>query len=136
MCYLHKERCMECICIETFSRSSEDFLRTNSWEGFRVLGDLVYICSLGASQEALGVKNLPANAADIRDEGSIPRSRRCPRGEQGSPLQCSCLKSLIDRGARRATVCRIAKHWTRRRRLSTHSSLPYSCRSSLPGEMS
>ena len=33
----------------------------------------------GASQVALAVKNPPANAGDIRNAGSIPRSRRSPR---------------------------------------------------------
>ena len=33
-----------------------------------------------ASQVALVVKNLPANAGDIRDEGSIPGSGRAPGG--------------------------------------------------------
>jgi len=35
---------------------------------------------------ALVVKNLPANAGDIRDAGSISRSGRSPRGEHGCPL--------------------------------------------------
>ena len=35
------------------------------------------------------VKNLPANAGDIRDIGSIPGSGRSPRGGNGNPLQYS-----------------------------------------------
>jgi len=35
---------------------------------------------VGASQVVLLVKNLPANAGNIRDTGSIPELRRCPRG--------------------------------------------------------
>ena len=35
---------------------------------------------------ALVVKNLTANAGDVRDEGSIPGSGRSPGG-QGNPLQ-------------------------------------------------
>ena len=38
------------------------------------------MCNYGASQVALVVKNLPANAEDIRDSGSIPGSGRSPRG--------------------------------------------------------
>ena len=34
---------------------------------------------LGASQEALVVKNLPVNAGDARDTGSIPGLGRSPR---------------------------------------------------------
>ena len=36
------------------------------------------------------VKNLPANAADVRDVGLIPGSGRSPRGGHGNPLQYSC----------------------------------------------
>ena len=50
-----------------------------------------------ASQVALVVKNLPANAGDVRDAGSIPGSRRFPRGWHGN-LQYSCLESPMDRG--------------------------------------
>ena len=35
------------------------------------------------------VKNLPANAGDIRDVGSIPGSGRSPGDGNGSPLQYS-----------------------------------------------
>ena len=37
------------------------------------------------------VKNLPANAGDIRDTGSIPGLGRSPGGGHGNPLQYSCL---------------------------------------------
>ena len=37
-------------------------------------------------------KDLPANAGDIRDTGSIPQSGRSPGGEHGNPLQSSCLE--------------------------------------------
>ena len=50
------------------------------------------------------VKNLPANAGDIRDSGSIPESGRSPEGGHGNPLQYSCLGNPMDRGAWRATV--------------------------------
>ena len=39
------------------------------------------------SQVALVVKNLPANAGDKRDVGSIARSERSPVGGHGNPLQ-------------------------------------------------
>ena len=50
------------------------------------------------------VKNLPANAGDARDAGSIPGSGSSPRGGSGNPLQYSRLENSIDRGAWRATV--------------------------------
>ena len=39
------------------------------------------------------VKNLPANARDPRDAGSIPRLGRSPGGGRGNPLQYSCLEN-------------------------------------------
>ena len=45
------------------------------------------------------VKNLPANAGDIRDLGLIPEWGRSPGGWQGNPLQYSCLENRMDRGA-------------------------------------
>ena len=44
----------------------------------------------GASQMTLVVKNLPANAGDIRDAGSIPGSGRSPGGGLDNSLQYSC----------------------------------------------
>jgi len=46
-----------------------------------------------ASQVVLLVKNLPANAGDIRDLGSIPGLGRSPGGGHGNPLQYSCLEN-------------------------------------------
>ena len=57
-----------------------------------------------ASWVALVVKNLPANAGDIRDTGLIPGLGRAPRGGHSDPLQYSCLENTMDRGAWRATV--------------------------------
>ena len=37
------------------------------------------------------VKNLPSNAGDVRDIGSIPGLGRSPGGGHGNPLQYSCL---------------------------------------------
>ena len=54
-------------------------------------------------------KNPPANAGDLRDPGSIPGSRRSPGGEQGNPLQYSCLENAMDRGAWQATVHRVTE---------------------------
>ena len=43
------------------------------------------------------VRNLPANARDIRGMGLIPTSGRSPGGRHGNPLQYSCLEYPIDR---------------------------------------
>ena len=48
---------------------------------------------------ALVVKNLPANAGDIKDVSSIPVSGRSPGEGSGNPLQYSCLENPMDRGA-------------------------------------
>ena len=45
------------------------------------------------------VKNLPANAEDARDVGLIPGSGRAPGERNGNPLQYSCLRNPMDRGA-------------------------------------
>ena len=58
------------------------------------------------------VKKPPANAGDLRDEGLIPGSGRCPGVGNGNPLQYSCLENPIDRGAWWATVHRVAKSRT------------------------
>ena len=71
-----------------------------------------------ASQVVLVVKNLPANAGDIRDVGLIPGSGRSPRGGHGSALQYPCLENPMDRGACRATVCRVSNSWTRLKQLN------------------
>ena len=46
------------------------------------------------------LKNLPANAGDARDTGSIPGSGGSPGVENGNSLQYSCLENSLDRGAR------------------------------------
>ena len=66
-----------------------------------------------ASQMVLVVKNLPANAEDVRDTGSIPGSVRSLGGGHGNPLQYSCLENPMDRGARQAIVHGVVKSWTR-----------------------
>ena len=44
------------------------------------------------------VKNLPANAGDVRDAGSIPGSGRFPGEGFGNPLQYSCLENPHGQG--------------------------------------
>jgi len=61
---------------------------------------------------ALVVKNLPANAGDVRDMGSILELGRSPGEGQGNPLQYSCLENPMDRGTWQATVHRVTQSWT------------------------
>ena len=53
---------------------------------------------------ALGVKKMLANAGNERDVGLTPGSGRSPGVGNGNPLQYSCLKNSMDRGAWWATV--------------------------------
>ena len=55
--------------------------------------------SLWAFQFALLVKRLSANAGDARDTDLIPGSGRSPGVGNGNPLQYSCLRNPMDRGA-------------------------------------
>ena len=55
------------------------------------------------------VKNLPADAGDIRDVGSVSGLGRSPGGGNGNPLQYSCLENLVDRGVWLATVRGVTK---------------------------
>ena len=55
------------------------------------------------------VKNLPANAGDVRDIVSILGLGRYPGEGNGSPLQYSCLENHVNRGDWWATVHRVAK---------------------------
>ena len=61
------------------------------------------------------VKNLPVNAGDTRDAGSIPGLGRSPGVGNGIPLQWhSCLKNSMDRRAWQATVYgvqRVGHNW-------------------------
>ena len=65
-----------------------------------------------AFQVVLEIKNLPANAADIRDAGSIPASGRSLEGGHGKPLQHSCLENPMDREAWWTSVHEVAKSQT------------------------
>ena len=50
------------------------------------------------------VKNLPANARDVRDSDLITGLGRSPGAGNGNPLQYSCLGNPMDRGAWWATA--------------------------------
>ena len=58
------------------------------------------------------VKNLPANAGDTRDLGSVAGLGRSPGEGNGNPLQYSCLENSKDKGDLQATVHGLAKSQT------------------------
>ena len=64
------------------------------------------------------VKNLPANAGNTGDTGSVPELGRSLGEGDSSPLQYSCLENSMDRGAWWATVCGVAQSQIQ---LSTHA---------------
>ena len=68
-----------------------------------VNGGFVFDFNYYVSQVALVIKNLPANAEDIRDTGLSPGSGRSPGEGNGNPLQYSCLLNSMDREAWQAT---------------------------------
>ena len=82
---------------------------------------------------ALVVKNLLANAGDVRDTGLVPESETSPGGRHGNPfqdsfffffpLQYSCLENPMDRGGWWAIVHVVAKSQTQLKRLSMQDSL-------------
>ena len=78
-----------------------------------VLYCIPIIFQFPASQVALVVKNLSANAGNIRDLALIPGSGRSPGEGNGNPLQCSGLENPMDRGAWRATVHGVTESQTR-----------------------
>ena len=92
--------------IYTFYSMLEDGRSTVLWQ-FQAdcRGTRPYIYTYPLSSQmlsvlALAVKNLPVNAGDARDSGSIPESGTSPGGGNGNPLQYSCPENSIDRGAR------------------------------------
>ena len=79
------------------------------------------------SQVAPVVKNLPANARDVRDMGSIPGLGRSPGGGHSNPLQYSYLENPMDRGAWQAIVHSVTKSQTWLKWLSMKTCDVMSC---------
>ena len=79
----------------------------------------------------LVIKNLPANAGDVRDTSLIPELERSPGAGHGKPLQHSCLENPKEGGAWWAIVHGVTE-WTRLKRLSTQApvaeTLNFQCR--------
>ena len=66
------------------------------------------------------VKNLPANAGDLRDTGSVPGLGSSPGEGNGNPFQYSYLENSTDSRAQGTVVHRVAKSQTQLKQLHTH----------------
>ena len=72
----------------------------------------------------LSAKELPANAGDLREVGSMPWSERSLGGGYGNPLQYSCLKNPIDKEIWWTAVHGVTNSWTQLNDLARkHASL-------------
>ena len=99
--------------IENLPQNKSPLADSFTGEFYQTFRDLVAILlKLWGFQEALVVKNLPANAGDLSDAGLIHGLGRSPGGGHGNPLQYSCLENPMDRGAWQATIHKAAKSWT------------------------
>ena len=74
-------------------------------------------------QVALMVKNLLPTQ---ETSGSIAALGRSPGGGHGNPLQYSCLRNAMYRGAWQAMAHSIARSWTRLKQLNTYILLIFS----------
>ena len=108
---------LSCVCTDINQHTSVNILNEadvpyseSGWGGW------VWAC-----QVALVVKNLLANAQDVRDADFIPGLGRFPGEGHGKPLQYSCLENPTDRGAWWATIHWVAKSQTGLKRLSTQA---------------
>ena len=63
----------------------------------------------GTSQGVLVVKNLPANAGEVRDTGLIPGSGRSPGGGHSNPSSILARRIHMDRGVWEAAGHRVAQ---------------------------
>ena len=66
-------------------------------------------------------KEPPANAGDVKDTGSIPKSGRSPREGHGNPLQCSCLENPMNRRTWWAAVNGVTESRTQLKWLGMHA---------------
>ena len=76
-------------------------------------------CKVGSPNHSVG-KESACNPGATGDMDLIPGAERSPGGENGNPLQYSCLENPMDRGSWRATVQRLTKSLTQ---LSKHARM-------------
>ena len=78
-------------------------------------------------------KELPANAGDIRDMGSVPGWGRSPGDGHGNPLQCSCLETpwTEELGGLQCLGSQVRQDWSNLACLHTHTHVSCSTGSSV-----
>ena len=82
-------------------QSPELYLNWMSYHGEKegvILIDIGHLGPIAGMRVFPGDSRWPANAGDITDPGSIPGLGRSPGGHS-NPLQYSCLKNPVERGA-------------------------------------
>ena len=73
---------------------------------FRILSPCMQRQILTIAKAIFGFSNGSEGKSDLGDVGLIPGLGRSPEGEKQNPLQYSCLKNPMDRGACWAAVQR------------------------------
>ena len=96
------------------------WLSVPSWATLETEGKGKKCAPIWDSQVALAVKQLPANAGDVRNVGLIPGSGRSSGGGHGKPLQYSYLESPMGREDWQAIIHRGTKSCTWLKQLSMH----------------
>ena len=92
--------------------NSEDFLPLSKGGGdkpFKPLSAVMSPQTRPLETRAVYPLALPTNAGDVREAGLMPGSGRSPGGGHGNRPQYSCLEELMDRGAWRAMIHRVAE---------------------------
>ena len=83
----------------SFENIFQNSLKNTLFDFKYKLAFIVLWLNLWASQVVLMARNLPSNAGDIRDMGSIPGSGRSFGGGHGNPPHYSCLENPTNREA-------------------------------------
>ena len=95
----------------------EDYAR-NSCLPISILSFFLTEIDCSSLRQGFCLKGFPGGSdgkestCNVGDPGLIPGSRKIPGGGRGNPLQYSCLKNPMDRGACWATVHGMAKSQT------------------------
>ena len=115
---------LPCLLQPQLNGTTENMMHFIQTTTYVALGELLIFSyfSPQASQVVLVVNNQSANAGDVRHAGLIPGSGKSPGVGNGNPLQYSCLRNPMHRGAWWDTDHRVTQSRTLLKRLHTHSN--------------